>query len=247
MRELRDLQEQWTEIEAQENHEWLLERYVELLARQEPSSVLDVGCGAGLLMKSCAAHGIEVIGLDQGGPKLEALVAEGFDARDGSAYELPFDDDAVDWVSMRHVPHHLAEPGRAFAEALRVARVGFLVAEPLFDANLPTQRSARELDVWEKRQHRRGGMFHDEVYALDALLALLPPERIAALEIEAHQHFRPRARSLETFRATAEELVADLEPDHEERRALAEHLESWRVTGLSWNGSLCLIARKSSR
>ncbi|MDF1799333.1 MAG: class I SAM-dependent methyltransferase, partial [Planctomycetota bacterium] len=167
-------------VSAPENHLWLMGEFVELLARQAPETVLDVGCGSGGLLRACAARGIAATGIDQAGPRLEALAADGFDVREGSAYELTLEDGAVDWVTMRHVPHHLEDPGRALAEALRVAKTGLLVAEPHFDVSVPSQRAALALDIWEKRQHRRGGMHHAEVFDLGGLLALLPGEAHSA-------------------------------------------------------------------
>lgn len=227
-------------VPASDNHVWLVGEFVELLARQAPASVLDVGCGSGGLLRACAERGISATGIDQAGPRLESLAAEGFDVREGSAYELPLEDGAVDWVSMRHVPHHLEDPGRALAEALRVAKTGLLVAEPHFDASVPSQRAAIALDIWEKRQHRRGGMYHAEVIELGGLLELLPT---VGLTVDAHRHQRLRARDLAEFEADAAEYVTDLPGDHAERAALEALLATLRDTDLTWNGSLCLVVR----
>ncbi len=231
----------WLEVEGQENHEWLLERFLDLLVRAEPASVLDVGCGSGKLMKRCLERGIQTSGIDQGSPTLEALKQEGLDVRVGSAYELPLQDRSVDWVLLRHVPHHLADPNRAFAEALRVARKGVLIAEPCFDGSLACQRSAVALDVWEKAQHRRGGMIHDEVIDLGGLLAALPAGYQDAFEAEVHIHRRLRSRSVEAFQSTALGLLEDLQNPDAERRTLELLLQRLRRDGLSWNGSMCLM------
>lgn len=230
----------WIETDAQENHAWLLSEFASLLTRRRPASVLDVGCGAGLLLKKCREAQIEVYGLDQPGPRLEALREEGFCVHEGSAYELPFADQSVDWVTMRHVPHHLEDPARAFAEALRVAKTALFIAEPCFDGTIPSQRGAIALDRWEKRQHRRRGMFHVEVLDMGALLGFMPKGFEEHFHVECQLRLRLRARSVAAFAEDAERLLEGLDADHPERRGLAELLELLERTGLTWNGSSCL-------
>lgn len=234
----------WTQISAEENHQWLLGEFAELLAQRAPKSVLDVGCGSGLLMKTCRARGIPVRGLDQPGPKLDALRTEGFEVHAGSAYELPVPDQSVDWVTMRHVPHHLEDPGRAFAEALRVARTGLLVGEPSFETSVPSQRGAIALDRWEKRQHRRRGMFHAEVLDLGALLSFMPRGFEKEYDVEIQHRLCLRARSIEDFERDAAELLEGLPDEHPERQALTELWDELARLGLSWNGSLCLTVHR---
>lgn len=225
---------------ALENSAWLQTEYERWLFESAPESVLDVGCGAGRLLRVCRDREVAATGLDAEGPRLHALRADGLEVHAGSAYELPFADGAFDWVSMRHVPHHLADPAVAFAEALRVARTGFLVAEPWFDVTLASQRAALALDVWEKRQHRRRGTFHDEVHDLDALLSLVPDGVRTDLGVEVQRHLWLHARAAGRFAGEARELVAELPEDHAERRTLAELLERLDRDGLTWNGSLCV-------
>jgi SAM-dependent methyltransferase len=232
------------ECVAEENHEWLLSEFVRLLLQHEPESVLDVGCGAGLLLRNCIQAGIETVGLDQPGPRLDTLRDEGLEVREGSAYALPFDDRSVDWITMRHIPHHLEDPARAVAEGLRVARTGLLIAEPCFDSTLPSQRGGLAVDRWEKRQHRSGGMYHAEYLDLGALIALLPEDSEDRFDIEAHRSLRLRRRSIGDFARAAAELVSDLPWEHAEQDALVQLLGELRHLGLSWNGSLCVALRR---
>ncbi|HED64013.1 MAG TPA: class I SAM-dependent methyltransferase [Planctomycetes bacterium] len=231
-------------IGGAENHAWLLDEFAGLLVRQEPELVLDVGCGGGLLLRRCRENSIPAVGVDLGGERLDALLSEGFEVREGSAYDLPFEDGKVDWTVLRHVPHHLEDPATAICEALRVSRSGILVAEPYFDPSIPSQRVAFAVDAWEKRQHRRGGMFHVAPLDFDALLACLPPDWECAFGAEMHVSLRLRDRSVEEFEREAEELVADLEPGHAEREGLREVREEIERFGLTWNGSATLLLRR---
>jgi len=233
-----------TLVDAEQNHRWLLDEFVRLLLLQEPSSVLDVGCGAGRLLKSCRAAGVATRGIDRAGPRLDALREEGHDVLEGTAYELPVDDRSVDWVTLRHVPHHLEDPPRAFAEALRVAQTGVIIAEPCYDSTLPTQQAAIAVDAWEKRQHRRGGMYHAEVMDLAALLGALPGSADREFEIEVVRNLRLRDRSVSAFERDAQELLADVPGDHPERAALAKLMALLERTGLTFNGSQCVVLRR---
>jgi len=226
-----------------ENHLWLLERFLEALWAQEPKRVLDVGCGAGRLLRAAATRQVAATGLDQEGPQLAALRADGFAVQDGSAERLPFQDDAFDWVTMRHVPHHLANPARGLAEALRVARTGVLVAEPWFDPALPCQAAALEYDRFEKRQHRRVGRVHGESLVLAELIALIPEGARGAIEVEARQWLRLRPREEGEALDAARALVADLPAEDPEHAALEQLATRIAADGLSWNGSVACLLR----
>lgn len=239
---LSEMNARGIECTAEDNHLWSLGQFTRLLAEQSPKSVLDVGCGSGRLLQTMRERGIPATGLDQGGPRLDALRAEGFDVRRGSAYELPFDDRSFDWVTLRHVPHHLEHPARAVADAWRVCRTGLLIAEPAFDVSVPSQRSAVQLDLWEKRLDRRGGMYHAEVHELGELIAMLPEHANATLE--SQRFVRLRARSLVEFIDAARARVAELPAEDAACVALDDLIASCERDGLSWSGSLCVVARR---
>lgn len=127
-------------------------RVADLVTNTAPTSVLDVGCGEGVITDELAAilPGARVVGLDVPDPRLEVewrgRKAE-FTA--GSAYELPFEDASFDLVSAIEVFEHLERPDRALAELVRVARRHVLVSvprEPLWRAaNVATGRYVKQL------------------------------------------------------------------------------------------------------
>mgnify|MGYP000854458195 FL=1 len=226
---------------ARENHEWLIGEYLDRLAKQKPTKVVDVGCGSGMLLKACRARGIEAAGIDSAGPNLDALRESGFEVSEGSAYSLPFGDRSVGWISLRHVPHHLEDPSRAFADLLRVADRGVILAEPHFDLSELSQAGAESLDVWEKRQHRRRGMVHDEVYDLGALLQMMPKGYQRDFHVQALRTLRLRSRDLGKFATEARGLLVGLDPGHEECLALKGLIREIEQTALTWNGSLLVV------
>ena len=96
--------------------------------------VADIGCGFGVTTLELAALGPHVtVGVDIDGPVLRfgAMVAQTLPDGPGTAafaegdsYHLPFPDGALDAVFSRFVFQHLAEPGAAAAELVRVLKPG---------------------------------------------------------------------------------------------------------------------------
>jgi ubiquinone/menaquinone biosynthesis C-methylase UbiE len=107
-----------------------------LLERAGPESVLDVGCGEGVLTHEWAQrlHPARVVGVDLADPKLErewaGRVAENLEFRAARAESLPFADREFDLVAAVETLEHVAEPDRALAEMARVASAHVLVSVP---------------------------------------------------------------------------------------------------------------------
>jgi len=96
------------------------------VAALRPSSILDVGCGEGVVTERMAKlAGVTTVGVDLGTPALE----EQWQTRDGallsfasaSAYALPFEDGSFDCICALEVLEHLERPDEALAEMARVA------------------------------------------------------------------------------------------------------------------------------
>ncbi len=105
-----------------------------LVADASPSSVLDVGCGEGVVTRRLAAAAAgRVVGLDLASPRLQAAWdgdAGRVDYVVGDAQALPFADGEFDLVSLVEMLQLVVEPDRALAEAARVARTAVLVTVP---------------------------------------------------------------------------------------------------------------------
>lgn len=108
----------------------------ELIDLAGPESILDVGCGEGVLSASWAERlpRATVVGLDLPDPGLQAL----WRARQlpnlrfvsGRAEELPFADCEFDLMAAIETLEHLADPGRGLAEMARVTRRHLLISVP---------------------------------------------------------------------------------------------------------------------
>ena len=231
-------------VDASENVRFLRRRFLERLLAERPESVLDVGCGGGALLRSLGEAGVRAAGVEADERRVHAAREAGLDVTRGAGEKLPAEDGAWDWVTMRHVPHHLEDPAAAFAEAWRVCRTGVLIAEPWYETGIANQRVALEADRWIKRGHRRGGLLHADILDADALLTLFPSSRDWEADIETA--LRLRARSAEDLAAEAVPLMAGLPEDHGERAAFAAILDAVARDGLSWNGSLLVTVRVSA-
>jgi 2-polyprenyl-3-methyl-5-hydroxy-6-metoxy-1,4-benzoquinol methylase len=127
----------------------------ELFAQAAPESVLDVGCGEGVLTEQWAQRlgDGRVVGTDLDDPKLAAEWATRrrpnlqFEAM--PVQSLAFGDDAFDLVAATEVLEHVDHPEAAVAEMARVARRWLLVSvphEPLWRAlNVARGAYLREL------------------------------------------------------------------------------------------------------
>ncbi|MFT5051855.1 MAG: SAM-dependent methyltransferase, partial [Chlamydiales bacterium] len=164
----------------------MLAAYLRVLCKGKPSAVLDIGCGAGRLVCELRERGVYAIGVEV--HPSEAARATGIVVSADAAH-LPFASGSFDWVSFRHVPHHLPQPRLAFAEAWRVCRHGIVMAEPYYDPSIPSQQISARLDSWMKQAERRRGDFHADVLCADELIGYLPDA--AACQVETLVPLRP--------------------------------------------------------
>jgi 2-polyprenyl-3-methyl-5-hydroxy-6-metoxy-1,4-benzoquinol methylase len=109
----------------------------QLLDRAAPRSLLDVGCGEGVLTERWAARdpACEIVGVDLEDPTLAAHWASRapranlrFTAME--AESLAFTDGSFELVAAMEVLEHVADPAAALAEMARVASRWLLVSVP---------------------------------------------------------------------------------------------------------------------
>ncbi len=110
----------------------------DLFTRAAPSSVLDVGCGEGVLTERWARRLSprrgRVVGVDLEDPKLGEhwlrRRAENLEFRAMQVERLAFGDREFELVAATEVLEHVADPERALAEMRRVASRFLLVSVP---------------------------------------------------------------------------------------------------------------------
>jgi ubiquinone/menaquinone biosynthesis C-methylase UbiE len=108
----------------------------DLLVRAAPDSVLDVGCGEGVLTERWARRlgSAPVVGIDLDDPKLRSewdrRQRPNLSFRTTSGDDLPFSDDEFDLVAAIEALEHLPDPQRTLAQMARVARRHLLVSVP---------------------------------------------------------------------------------------------------------------------
>jgi 2-polyprenyl-3-methyl-5-hydroxy-6-metoxy-1,4-benzoquinol methylase len=108
----------------------------ELLGRAAPGSVLDVGCGEGVLTEQWAdrLQPARVVGVDLEDPKLQAEWAgrrrENLEFRMTGGRELPFERDEFDLVAAIEALEHIPDPAHMVSEMARVTRHHLLVSVP---------------------------------------------------------------------------------------------------------------------
>jgi 2-polyprenyl-3-methyl-5-hydroxy-6-metoxy-1,4-benzoquinol methylase len=152
----------------------------ELFATAAPRSVLDVGCGEGVLVHEWAQRlgGGRVVGIDLEEESIQAGWAErtapNLEYRVMEASELPFGENEFELVAAIEVLEHLPDPERTLAEMARCAQRHLLVSvprEPLWRI-LNLARGAYwsalgntpgHLNHWSKRSFARMLARHGEI------------------------------------------------------------------------------------
>lgn len=113
--------------------------------RHDGSTVVDLGCGGGLLSKFFVDGGARVFGIDVSHASVRVAserLAAGF-AR-GDALRAPFANGVADVVVLSDVLEHVEEPAAAVAQAARVLKSG----GTCFVSTLNRTLRARVLGIW---------------------------------------------------------------------------------------------------
>ncbi len=108
----------------------------ELFTRANPQSLLDVGCGEGVLTHKWAQRleGRRIVGIDLEDPAIQAEWAKrsapNLEYKVMKAERLPFADDEFDAATAIEVLEHVPDPAHTVAEMARVAKRHLIVSVP---------------------------------------------------------------------------------------------------------------------
>ncbi|MGH3904972.1 MAG: class I SAM-dependent methyltransferase [Pseudonocardiaceae bacterium] len=158
----------------------LYERVLHRAGVGRGTSLLDMGCGAGLLCRIAADRGARVTGIDRDPRQIEqaaALVPEGaFEV--GDILALPYPAAGFDVVTCVQSIMHVTNPLTALREAVRVSRPGALVVVTVWgnEENCDIRAFGRALSSLLPRPAGRGQGMHPPPLSADGRL-----ERLATL------------------------------------------------------------------
>lgn len=101
---------------------WLIHSMLEPVKGR---SLLDIGCGTGMLLQFFLQQGLMVSGIDPSPYMLDMasnILGNRADLHRGQAEDLPFDDNAFHYVCMIKTLEYVDDPRKAISEACRVAK-----------------------------------------------------------------------------------------------------------------------------
>ncbi len=125
LRQYDDLADQWWDPQgAFSSLHWLARARAQLVppASAPGATLLDVGCGGGLLAPH--VHGYRHVGVDLSEAGLAVAAEHGVEGVHADAADLPFEDASFDVVVAGEILEHVTDLDRTVAEALRVLRPG---------------------------------------------------------------------------------------------------------------------------
>jgi len=187
---------------ANRPHDYYKRDLVNLINELAAPSLLDVGCGAGRLLREVAAPGRRCVGIEISHELVDKLALEGLEVEIGDAEKLGFDDGSFDVVVFDYTAHHLANLDRAFLEAGRVSRRAVLVLDPWHDLSIPSQRVAYDFDLWLKLIDRRRGLVHEPT--LSAAQLMRPFLALEGSQLDCRYRLLPVAMPLEALLGMAQ-------------------------------------------
>lgn len=110
-----------------------------ILGMIDKGSIVDIGCGDGLLLEHLKNKGISVKGVDISEKAIAICKERGLDCVQGDITDrLPFPDNAADGVLLIDVLEHLFQPADVIREAHRITRTHIYISVPNF-VSLPAR------------------------------------------------------------------------------------------------------------
>ena len=156
-------------------------RIVRALRRNEPGTILDVGCGRGGFLARMRATGWTATGVERLGSSYErAWTQRGIVVKTGTWDDADFPDRSFDVVTFWHVFEHLSSPHQALQKVSRVLKPNGLLVIAVPDiAGLQARLFKRNWFHLDVPRH----LFH---FSLDTLSALLQQHGFAITTVNRY-------------------------------------------------------------
>lgn len=107
---------------------------LKIIKRENPKSILDVGCGEGFTLDMLQKNkiGKKIIGIDNSKESIRIgkILFPKVKIEHASIYDIPFPDNSFDLVICTEVLEHLKTPSLAIEEVKRVSRGNILISVP---------------------------------------------------------------------------------------------------------------------
>lgn len=157
-------------------------------------SVLDIGCGDGILLEHLKQRGIVGTGIDISSKAIDICRERGLDCRQADITDtLPFENNSFDTVVLTDVLEHIFQPQELLREAHRVTRKYLYISVPNF-ASLPARIQVSLGRVPENNTPRDGhvywmteavvrGLLHTAGFRVDLMITNTIWERIPLIGI----------------------------------------------------------------
>lgn len=125
------------------NHRARFDTITEFIYSGDLGTLLDVGAGTGILARNLRGRNYPspILNCDINASYVTRLQADGLTAVKADLHELPFKDREFDIVTCNEVVEHLADPGKAISELLRVTKKRMIMT-------LPCKRVEDEFHGW---------------------------------------------------------------------------------------------------
>jgi ubiquinone/menaquinone biosynthesis C-methylase UbiE len=223
-----------------------------LLAPRPGDTLLEVGCGTGTDVRALAAMvapGGRVVGVDLSETLLTEARGRGgvagatIEFRRGDVHRLELPDGAFDGCRADRIFQHLADPPKALAELVRVARRGAIViSEPDWETlviDAPDRSLVRRLVAHDTDRHQQGwiGRQLPRLFSEAGLTEIsIVPRAVLITDYEVAKEgvaLEERART-----ARAAKLIS---PDEEQR--WLKHLAVLRDRGQFWFAMMAFTVR----